>query len=454
MKSFSVKERVIFLYTVIMVAAIALVVEMFYFVSARTVLDNAKDTLVATVDEKMDDINIVDGHLVIADSIDYETANGVTIAVYNENGLEISGLMPDDFDVTIKFLPDTARKVEGKGDDDYYVYDRLIENETTGKIWLRGVIYASVMKNAPEIANVFRIALFFIPILLLIAVVGGTLLTNRAFKPLKLIADTASNISNGNDLSQRIGVGDPDSQDEVLRAAGVFDTMLDRLEESFDNEKQFTNNASHELRTPNAIIMSRSEYALESLDDREEVESSLEIIHAQSEKMDHIVSELLALARADRGIDFLNKKHTDIGLLAEESAASFYKMAEENNIKLMVDADMEVYMDADPVFFGRLYENLISNAIKYGKDGGRVDLSVKKRVDGIEIIVSDDGIGISDEDLPHVFERFYRATDQSKEKSVGLGLPLVKWIVDSHGGEISIESKLKEGTVIRIKFPA
>ncbi len=452
----SIQTRVALWYAAFIILFMASVTVFVYYVTDNIVMDSARKDLTDAVDQAVDYIGLSNNQITISPSINYD-ANGAAIAIFDEKKRNISGLLPDDFPENTKFKDDEIRTIETE-DRSYYLYDRLVESEVAGNVWIRGIISAELSELSPDFLRMTNSIIFLLPLVLLIAILGGIFITHRAFIPLRQITDTAVKISESGDLTQRIGYGDSTSKDEVIRAAGVFDDMLDKLERAFDDEKRFTNDASHELRTPTAVIMAQSEFALNYPDDKEEVISSLETILKESKKMDSLVSQLLILARADHGTLKLTKERTDISLLAEESCEMQRRFARKKNIVIATDCDEGVYMDVDPLFFSKIYDNLISNAIKYGNENGHIFVSVKQNLDGtrsgkgIVITVKDDGIGISRESLPHIFDRFFRERGAYAKDSIGLGLPIVSWIVTEHEGNISCISAKGKGTKFIITF--
>ena len=452
----SIQTRVALWYAVFFMLFIWVVAMLVFYVNQKIVVEHTQEDLSQAVEQTVDLIGISDGRITISPSIEYDSEKA-SIALYDENERAISGLLPDDFPEDAEFVDDEIRDVQGKGKK-YFVCDRLVESKTAGDIWVRGVISGELKDMAPDFLRMTGYLVFLLPIFLISALLGGLFITHRAFIPLKQITDTAVWISESGDLTQRIGYGDSKSNDEVIRAAGVFDSMLDKLERAFENEKQFTNDASHELRTPTAVIMARSEYALSDPDDKEEVVDSLKTILKESKKMDTLVSQLLILARADHGTLKLAMEKTDISLLAEEVCESLRPFAKEKKITIRTNCDEGVYLDADPVFFSKVYDNLINNAIKYGKEGGRITVSVRQNATasetskGIRITIKDDGIGISEDALPHIFDRFYRENRSFAKDSIGLGLPIVGWIVAKHGGSINCSSEKGKGTTFTILF--
>ncbi len=445
----SIKARVALWYAIFIVLGFSAFFGALYILSNNTIISNTRSMLITAVEQAVDDIDLTSGTVIVDPGLDYNM-NGADIVLYSDKRLAVSGMIPDDFPKGVPFRDEVLRTYGQE--KRYFVYDRLIENEVTGNVWVRGVISADMADMAPEIAGLRNFVLLALPILLIIAIIGGAILTNRAFMPLREMVDTAESIAKSGKLSRRIPNGNVDSKDEMVRAAGVINGMLDRVEEAFNNEKQFTDDASHELRTPTAVIMAQSEYALDNTDDKEEVTAALRSIHTESKKMDLLVSQLLTLARSDNGRIELAKENTDISLLAEEACIRVGSFAREKNITVHPDCEEGTYMDADPVLFGRIYDNLLTNAVKYGKEGGNIWVTVRSNDGRPTVTVRDDGIGIDKEAVPHIFERFYREEATTRSDSFGLGLSIVKLLVDEHGGKIACESSKDVGTVFRIRF--
>jgi len=302
-----------------------------------------------------------------------------------------------------------------------------------------------------------RLFMIVLPILILLSLAGGWLITQRAFLPLKQINDTVMLIQEGKDLSRRIGVDESYPRDEIQITANAFDQMLDRISASFEREKQFTDDASHELRTPVAVIQAQCEYALENRDKSEETVGAILVIHEQAKKMSALIDQLLMLARADRSAVILKKEPADISLLAEESAALLAPKAYEKNITVSVRAPEGLYAEIDPNLMEKALVNLIDNAIKYGKQNGSVIISAEKQTPdnspSVLLSVTDDGIGIREENLPHIWDRFYRVDPAGEEKGTGLGLPLVRWVVEAHGGHITVASEPGRFTKFSVILP-
>ena len=230
--------------------------------------------------------------------------------------------------------------------------------------------------------------------------------------------------------------------------------MLEHLEVSFRRERQFSSDASHELRTPVSIIMAYSEALIAS--QRKKCEStddeikSLELIHSEGEKMNVIISQLLMLARGFEGKYPVEIESIDLNEIISSVVDQMQELASESNISLQYALNDGLLCMADQSLITQMLINLIENGIKYGKPGGYVRVTAKKENSSMQIVVEDNGIGISKEDLPNIFDRFYRA-DKSRDRSgTGLGLSIVKWIVAEHNGKITVSSEPGIGTTFSV----
>ena len=241
-------------------------------------------------------------------------------------------------------------------------------------------------------SSLLGLAFIALPIILCVALIGGYLITKRSFGLVKRIVQTADSIAESGDLSRRIGAGQ--SNDELHVLANAFDRMFDRIEESFQKEKQFTSDASHELRTPTAVIIAQSEYALEHEEAREH---ALQVISSQAKKMSAMLSQLLMLARADRGTQKLNREQLDLSELTDIIVQQQAELAEDRHITFESDLEPEVRVCADETLIMRVLINLTDNAVRYGKDGGKIKVALHRMGNRAVVSVQDDGIGISEE---------------------------------------------------------
>lgn len=310
------------------------------------------------------------------------------------------------------------------------------------------VIAASSMDYVKESLNdLILLLLVLVPVYLLFSAVGAFFLAKRAMHPIHQITQTAQEISNGN-MEQRIR--NIDTRDEVGELADTFNGMLDTLEVSFQRERQFTSDASHELRTPITVISACTEDALSN--NATDCRESLETIKSETERMTKIISQLLMLSRGYEGRYHFEPDRLCLFDMVDSVSEELKDAAENMHIAIHNDIPESLEIVADQSLMTQLMINLIGNAIKYGHRTGNVWLNAREEDGTIQIEISDDGIGISEEDQVHIFDRFYRA-DKSRDRSgSGLGLAIVKWIVELHGGTIGVKSKLGHGTIFKIEL--
>lgn len=452
-KRFSIKTRVTIWYVFFLVLLVSMVFFSLLYMSNRLIQNNIKSDLVTVVENSLRDVFVKEETLEIDDDM-VNYWDGIYVLIYQENNFIVTGELPEGITHEIPFVADQVRRIEDSGNS-FYVYDHPIGTADSNDVWIRGITKAGMAAADPGAA--FMLKLFFIclPILILFAAAGGYSITKRAFRPVSQITETARDIAARTDLSQRIGLG-PDgySKDEVYHLASIFDKMLDQLESSFESEKQFSNDASHELRTPLSVIMAQCEYALKKAHTLEDTQAALSVILDQSKKMSMLISQLLTLARADQGTIKLQLEELYVSDLACMAALEQEDAAAQRQIEIQQEIQPDIMWRVDETLFLRLWMNLISNSIKYGKEGGFVRIILKQEDKTLLGQVIDDGIGISPEDLPKIWDRFYQANpSRGDENSAGLGLSMVKWIVAAHNGTISVDSVLNEGSEFTFRLP-
>jgi heavy metal sensor kinase len=324
---------------------------------------------------------------------------------------------------------------------------------------------ATLLVGLPRQGSIplFAIWFFWGTFALLVAALGGYWLAGKALRPVKMITSAANEIS-ATDLRRRLNV---QRKDEFGELAATFDNMLARLEAAFKRQAQFTADASHELRTPLTIIDLETNRALTQFERPEEYQQVLEQIQAENAHMTTMVNSLLLLARADTGQMTLDLQEVDLSDIALASVERLLPLAHQSQITLATGDLPEVLVRGDSHYLGQMLMNLIENGIKYTSGIGKrvhVELACAEERWGI-VRVQDDGPGISEEHLPSLFERFYRVDkarsrkpslpEQKQEEpgGTGLGLSIVQWIVQAHGGEIRVESKIGSGSLFEVRLP-
>jgi two-component system, OmpR family, sensor kinase len=283
-----------------------------------------------------------------------------------------------------------------------------------------------------------------------IGLIGGWLLSERATRPIRIISATARAIS-ASDLSRRIAV--QETKSELGSLAQTLNDTFARLETAFDRQVRFTADASHELRTPLAVIHSHAELALAKDRAASEYKQALETCLRASRRMKSLVESLLVLARADAGKLELNYQRVELGEVAQECLALIVPEARQRNVRIESDIQ-DVQIEADRTRIGQLITNLLSNAVRYNREGGSVHLAIRNG-DQAVLTVADTGVGITPVDQRQIFERFFRA-DASRSREAGgsgLGLAICQSIVEAHKGEISFASEPETGTTFTVRLP-
>jgi heavy metal sensor kinase len=284
---------------------------------------------------------------------------------------------------------------------------------------------------------------------LIISATGGFLIAGKALSPVREMSATIEGISESN-LSARITPGN--IPEELRPLASSFNQAFDSLERAFNRQRQFAADASHELRTPLSVILSQSEIMLRKERTHQEYKDALTAITSAAGMMSEIVRKLLTIARMDSTKADFRIENINLSHLIRESLNLLRPLAERKGIRINVSPDEQAMVSGDRIALMELFTNLIDNAIKYNVPQGKVDVSMRKAREFIVTEIGDTGIGIPEDDLDKVFDRFYRV-DRSRSResgSIGLGLSICNEIVKVHGGRITIDSNLSSGTTVSV----
>lgn len=447
MKKISIKLKVTLWYTLSMIIVSAIVLLAMNAASQQMIRHDISERLIQTVDEASHMRFVPDNHPVPGFRV---YSRGVHLMLYNDDGELIGGQVP--FGITDE--PDFSDEIRTKTYDGstYYIYDKQVKHSfSDNTLWVKGIISAT--DEAYAISSVMKNNFLLTAIIIVLASFGGYLIINRAFVPVNKITKTAKRIIASGDLSQRIELGD--GKDEIYSLAGVFDEMLDKIEQAFEREKQFTSDASHELRTPVAVILSECEYMTECARSSADFTESASSIKRQAERMSKLIGELLTLSRMDKNTLKINLEETDISELASFVCDEQEEIASKD-IELIRRIDVGICASVDRFLLARLFINLVSNAYQYSDDGGKIEVSLKEDESNIIFGVSDTGIGIAKEELGKIWERFYQSDTSrtaNENGSMGLGLSMVKHIAECHGGSVSVESELGVGSKFVFTLP-
>ncbi len=448
MKRLSIHLKVTLWFTLLMVLLVSIVLAFLFYTGAQSALEETKSQMMDMVAAGWREIDADDGEIEIDDDLEY-FKDGIYLSVYDAGGVPLYCSVPRDFDNSAVFAPGQLRTIPSM-QKSWYVYDEQNTIYGYGTVWIRSVSAANQVDST--ISTLYRLALIVLPFFVLFAAVGGYFITRRAFQPVRRIIQTAREIGEGNDLSRRIALGQ--GRDEVYTLAAEFDSMFARLEKAFEREKQFTSDASHELRTPTTVIISQCEYALERAKTLDEAREALHAILNQAEKMAVMISQLLMLARADKAHGKMQFETVNLSDLAMMVVEQQQENASMRHIQLETHIEPDVEMQGDETMLMRVWINLIENGVKYGREGGWLQITLQKKQGLIIGCVQDNGIGIAPENLEKVWERFWQADSARSASGAGLGLSMVKWIVQAHGGNIQVESVLGQGSAFTFSFHA
>lgn len=312
----------------------------------------------------------------------------------------------------------------------------------------------SLAQLETALREVIETFLLIAPGILIVGALISYWLAGRAFAPIDRLIQAARAIQAGN-LQQRVPV--PRARDEVRRLAATLNEMIERLEQVFLRQRRFVADASHELRTPVAVIRSKADMALLSVYSPDDYLRLFSSISTEAQRLSHLLADLLVLARMDERQMHLDKESVRLDQLVQAVAAEAQPLADQHQVTLQVQANTPVTILGDEARMIQVVMNLLENAMSYTNPGGQVTLCVQQDGKQAKLTVEDTGIGIAKEHLPHLIERFYRvdlARAQTDRSHSGLGLSIVDGIVKAHDGILQIESQPGQGSTFHIILPS
>ena len=464
MKNLSIRVKITAWFSGIMAFIVAVTFGIIFWVSNSVTQKSIQDNLIEIVELNVDEIEFyeeknyrkelhgdqyieyLDGYLEIDDDF-LDQVNGIYSSLYQETGKLLYGENPSvRAGMEIPFSDGIVKKVTWNRAV-YYVYDRLLSGYGVDGLWLRGMV--SRDQGTQQLQWLVRLSMIALPALLLLAVIGGYWIAGRALKPIHQITQTAARISQGQDLDKRIHLGG--GTDELHQLADVLDNMINRLDQAFKLEQQFTSDASHELRTPMSVIMAQCEYILENTRTPEEYEAALKVIQRQGRKMSKLIEDMLCVAHLEQNKDSYPREMVDFSTLVQDICMDM-ALLKSKNIVLEREIEPDIFLMGNAMLLTRMVTNLISNGYRYGKQDGRIFIRLKCDSD-ILLSVEDNGIGISVEQQERIFRRFYRVEAARFSEGAGLGLAMVKDIAKYHGGTVEVVSAVGEGSKFTVKFP-
>ncbi len=434
----SVKLRITAWFTVMILILMVLVVSFVFVVEDASLTEDPTSELIKVVsinaamlsDERADD-----------DKDRLKTYDdGVYCTFYDAYGNLVTGAMPEDIVYEKSFENGNLATYETE-DESYYVYDMEIGNGEE-IVWIRGFI--STTEPSPLMKTIIILTCILLPIILLLSVGGGWFIAKHSMKPIDTIIEAVDSINDGDDLSARVGMSKGPS--EMKKLSEEFDHMFERLEKSFEVEKQFASDVSHELKTPITVVLGECHKVKRKELTPDEYRQSIYTIEKQSQHMSELVEQLLSLTRLQQGTEKFPIKQLDLSEFVEACCEDF-KAGIDTTKAVEMNIEENVCANFNPSLMSRVIFNLLDNARKYTDDNGVIRISLTSDENQGCLIIEDNGIGISEENIQNIWNRFWQAdTSRGVDSGVGLGLAMVKEMVEFQGGSIAVESKLNEGT--------
>jgi signal transduction histidine kinase len=418
-----------------------------YILSNEAVDYELKRDLRKSVETYCHKVNIEDGELVIDEDFPTKKDNVYYLVVLRNKEI-IKGEYPKEVeDQLAKMKVNKKNKLLELGYEKYYVQDIRIGRYNRKGVFIRGVMRQSDAESFYRRIEV--IAYLSIIGFLVFFLICEIYFFKKISKELKNMRNVAENIGSNLDVSQRMESNSRFYEIESLIQAN--NRMLDRMDQTFRLQEQFTSDVAHELRTPVATVLAQCQYAMEKVRDKEEFDEILEVIYRQSKRVNSIITQLLNFSRLDQDRVEVQNETLDLVEIASVICEEWQEKA-ENEVSIRTCLEKAV-AGGDIGLISIVIENLISNAVKFSHSGGIVDVATGEDEDHVYVSVKDYGIGIAPEDLELVFRRFFQCDKSRNDEGFGLGLPLSAKIAEKHGGEITVVSELGKGSTFTLILP-
>ena len=372
--------------------------------------------------------------------------DGMYFRILDEDGLVILGESPIKVEFTEEGLSQRLRMVESEGEE-YYIIGRINKRMTKE---VGHIIYNQCIVNKRDVESKYKFIKYTsyasIPVFLMLVLMAGLVMSGKVSGPLKQMSKTAEIIGQEGELSRRIEYDGKIKELGVLAATN--NRMLERIENMLEMQKQFSSDVAHELRTPIAVLLAQCEYAKEYVSTKEEFDDAIDVIYRQTKKTNMVITQLLNLNRLESERVVLDLEDADLDEMIR-SICDEIEFKEKDDVQFEL-ALSGVRADMDIGLMLILLQNLIQNAVKYSARPARVKIATQYRDDAVVVKVQDFGCGIREEDLPHIFDPFFRVEKARNSEGFGLGLPLADRIAKAHKGEIKVDSVWGKGSTFTL----
>lgn len=434
---------------IIILPAIAISVMAIVMLLLIHILSNAaveydvKQSLANGVRFHVDYVTVQEGELQISEDFEYES-DGICYLIINNAGEVLAGEYPTGFSEKVPVTLNRSRGVKISGEK-YYVRDAWIRKNHGEFYLLRGIVKKADVYSRYQMIELF--SYMSVAAIFCVIIISGILLSKRISNALKDMCRTAENIGRDMDMSQRMDENNRFHEIAVLAQAN--NRMLERMEQAFEQQEQFTSDVAHELRTPIAVVMAQCQYSKERMDQKEDLDEALDVIYRQSTKINTIITQLLNFSRLDQGR--MQKEEIDLIEIVQSVCEDQQEKAGDRiRIKTQLS---EAYGTGDINLITIVIQNLITNAIKFSPEHGEIEVETGSAEGKAFVSVRDYGCGIEQKDLEHIFQRFYKCDKSRNVEGFGLGLPLSRKIAEKHGGTIIVRSKVGEGSIFTLMLP-
>jgi signal transduction histidine kinase len=456
MFSFSFKNRIAFNYIVSGSILIAIVFLFIYNIVKYSVNKHVNEEIQEELLKHLDDVSTDsnDTYLIQVDQWRAREHNSISVnpvfVQFYDNNKEVIDKSPNLKNSNLKLFNNSNNIfIDTKLND---IPLRQIQTAIINKGEVVGYLVVAMSLEDFEIVLILKnILLITFPLILILLFLIARFFAGRSIKPVRTIIDTSSQITKDN-LQTRIPL--PQNKDELYVLSKNINDLLNRIENAIDREKQFTSDASHELRTPLAVIKGTMEVLIRKPRNQQEYEEKIQFCISEVDRLNHMVDQLLLLARFENQKQNVKQETIYLNALILDNLTRFSEKTENKKIKIVADFTEDFYVQSDNYLVSIIFSNLISNAIKYSNDNGKIELKLEKTLTDIIFTIADNGVGISEQDLNKIFNSFYRSdvTNHPDIKGTGLGLSIVKRLCDLLKIKISVESKINEKTKFTLIF--
>lgn len=456
MFSFSFKNRIAFNYIVSGSILIAIVFLFIYNIVKYSVNKHVNEEIQEELFKHLDDVSTDsnDTYLIQVDQWRAREHNSISVnpvfVQFYDNNKEVIDKSPNLKDSNLKLFNDSNNIfIDTKLND---IPLRQIQTAIINKGEVVGYLVVAMSLEDFEIVLILKnILLITFPLILILLFLIARFFAGKSIKPVRTIIDTSSKITKDN-LQTRIPL--PRNKDELYVLSRNINNLLNRIESAIDREKQFTSDASHELRTPLAVIKGTMEVLIRKPRNQQEYEEKILFCISEVDRLNHMVDQLLLLARFENQKQNVKQETIYLNALILDNLTRFSEKTENKKIKIVTDFKEDFYVQSDNYLISIIFSNLISNAIKYSNDNGKIELKLEKTSTDLIFTIADNGVGISEQDLNKIFNSFYRSdvTNHPDIKGTGLGLSIVKRLCDLLKIKISVESKINEKTKFTLIF--